>query len=61
MLLSLATTKPLHNSDMLFEMVEATSRIPKLVIVPKVRIMVVIYVQVRTYVKHWNMKLCICG
>ena len=38
-LLSLATTKPVHHTDMLYEMVEATRKIPKLVIVPKVRIL----------------------
>ena len=38
-LLSLATTKPVHHTDMLYEMVEATSKIPKLVIVPKVRLL----------------------
>jgi len=39
-LLSLATTKPLHSTDVLYDLVGSSSRIPKLVIVPKVRFVV---------------------
>ena len=66
MLLSLATTKPVHNTDMLYEMVEATSKIPKLVIVPKVRVIVQytsykyikFFSNIRNYILLWHCFEC---